>query len=77
MGYQATFLTFLKIIYKIGIRVALNGTESNWKKLHTGVPQGSALGPLLFIVEGIEQTHEKLVKDLQIDYISIAMENGI
>ena len=84
----SVFENYLRNRYQ---RVVLNGNESNWKKLHAGVPQGSVLGSLLFIVyindltnnitskmrlfaadsslftgvEGIEQTHEKLVKDLQ------------
>ena len=91
-GISGNLLEFIKhYLQNRHQRVILNGTKSDWKKIYAGVPQGSVLGPLLFLVyindltdnissqmrlfaddsslftriEGVDQTHEKLVKDLK------------
>ena len=46
------YSTFANIICQIDI----NGKESNWTSLKAGVPQGSVLGPLRFLVYMIDQT---------------------
>ena len=50
-GINGTLLNLLKSYLANGNqRVLLNGSESGWGIVESGVPQGAVLGPLLFVI---------------------------
>ena len=62
-------------------RVLLNGQSSEWASIKTGVPQGSILGPLLFLVyindlpEGINSNVKLFADDTTVYNINISTSN--
>lgn len=50
-GFGGDFLGLLEnYLSDRKMRVVLNGAESTWETIRAGVPQGSVLGPLLFLI---------------------------
>ena len=50
-GIDGPLFTLLEnYLHKREQRVVLNGQTSNWASINAGVPQGSVLGPLLFLI---------------------------
>ena len=50
-GIQPSIINWIQNFLSVRLKqVTVNGSTSNWAKVLRGIPQGSVLGPLLFVL---------------------------
>ena len=90
LGFKGNMLKWIEsFLYQRRQRVTINGVKSDWGSVTSGVPQGSVLGPILFIlfVNSISEEVDgdillfaddtKLYKIIDTDEDQLAMQEDI